>query len=139
MTASSIDRASDDGGLQFLIITPDSVELGDMEWFTDYESREASYSRSRRRTPLTIHVLAPGAVYPQLFTTSGGERLAYGYAEGRRFAQCRGWIEVVPMDPTGSPERYPYLYWEHDPDFDADEPAVLDVETVPLPTRPCLP
>ncbi|MFK0143272.1 hypothetical protein [Streptomyces murinus] len=117
--------------MTLVLITPDRIELRGLPWFSDHWSREASYSRARRRTPMTFHLLAPGAVQPDPFVVRGARRHEHRYADGRRFLRCAATITTVPQHPTTRPQDIAFTYWEHDPT--EEEPPVVDVESVLLP------
>ncbi|MFD7919719.1 hypothetical protein ACFV3R_10880 [Streptomyces sp. NPDC059740] len=127
----SVDR---DGAGEpvFLLITPNRIEVHTLAWFSDHWSREAGYSRARRRHRLSFRILPPGSIHPQVFSVHDECHHGYAYAEGRRFLNCTATITTVPEHPADSPQHYRFRFWQHDPA--ADEPPVEDIETYPLPS-----
>ncbi|MEU6350088.1 hypothetical protein ABZ896_12245 [Streptomyces sp. NPDC047072] len=121
----------------FLLVTPDSVEVRTMAWFSDYWSREAGHSRARQRPPLSFWLLVPGSARPQSFSVHGECHHGHAYADGRRFLACSATITTAPEHPADEPEHFRFRYWQYDPEMErllsGDEPPVDDVETYPLP------
>lgn len=132
-SASLLGAIGRDGAADpvFLLITPDRIEVHTLAWFSDHWSREAGYSRARRRQRLSFRILPPGSIHPQVFSVHDESHHGYAYAEGRRFLNCTATITTVPEHPADSPQHYRFRYWQHEPA--ADEPPVEDIETYPLP------